>query len=258
MKTSTLNRILFTALKALGVLAFWLILWELAALRIGKELILPSPVQVFSLLFKMLFEKATWQKAGLSLLRIGIGYISGITLGVLLSLLTCRFKICDMFLSPVIRTVRATPVASFIILVMLWVNKGIVPGVMVLLMTAPLVWENICAQYRAADKKLIEMGRAYAFSHTKMLRLIYLPQCLPGFFSGCINSVGLAWKSGIAAEVLCQPNAAIGSELYFSKIYLETPSLFAWTAVVIILSFILEKLIRFLLNKLSKEREAAR
>ncbi len=258
MKTSTsAKRILTDIIKIIAVLIFWLVVWELAALKVGKELILPSPTQVASVLGGLLVKKDTWVNALLSLLRIALGYIGGVTLGTLLSYLTCRLKICDLILSPVIRTVRATPVASFIILVMLWTSRGIVPTVMVLLMTAPLVWENICAQYRAADKKLIEMGRAFSFSHGKMLRLIYLPACLPGFFSGCINSVGLAWKSGIAAEVLCQPDAAIGSELYFSKIYLETPSLFAWTVIVIVLSFVLEKLIHLLLSKVSGRKETS-
>ena len=50
----------------------------------------------------------------------------------------------------------------------------------------------------------------------------------------------------IAAEVLGRPARAIGSQIYDSKIYLETPDLFAWTLVVILLSVLLERLaVRF-------------
>ena len=66
--------------------------------------------------------------------------------------------------------------------------------------------------------------------------------------AGVCTAIGLAWKSGVAAEVLCLPKAAIGTQVYYSKIYLETPSLFAWTAVVIVLSMLLERIVRRLLG----------
>ena len=111
--------------------------------------------------------------------------------------MTCSNSLADAILSPVIRIVRATPVASFIILALLWMNRTAVPVLMSMLMVVPVVWENIVAQYQA--------------------------------------------------EVLSQPTSAIGTDLYYAKIYLETPDLFAWTSVVIILSMYIEKIIRNLL-----------
>ena len=94
------------------------------------------------------------------------------------------------------------------------------------------------------------MGRAYRFGRWKTVRLIYAPSVLPYFASGCHTAMGLAWKAGVAAEVLCVPKLAIGTQVYFSKIYLETPSLFAWTIVVVALSFLLERVIGGLLRRL--------
>lgn len=82
----------------------------------------------------------------------------------------------------------------------------------------------------------------------KTLRYVYLPFVRPHFVAGVNSAIGLAWKSGVAAEVLCVPKAAIGTQVYYSKIYLETPSLFAWTAVVILLSMALEKAVHKLLG----------
>ena len=39
----------------------------------------------------------------------------------------------------------------------------------------------------------------------------------------------MAFKSGIAAEVIGVPDFSIGANLYEAKIYLDTASLFAWT-----------------------------
>lgn len=224
------------------------------SLRIDKELILPNPLQVIITLGSLVKSGEFWQSALFSLLRIALGYIIGVLSGIILALLTICSKIADTLISPVIRVIRATPVASFIILVMLWLGKALVPTIMAGLMVMPIVWENIRAQYSAVDKNLVEMGRAFKFTKSKMLKLIYAPQILPGLSSGCIAGVGLAWKSGIAAEVLCQPELSIGANLYYSKIYLETPNLFAWTTLVIILSMILEKGLKLLLKKLFERR----
>ena len=116
-----------------------------------------------------------------------------------------------------------------------------------MLMVVPVVWENIVAQYQTTDSSLLEMARAYELSAWKKFRYIYVPSAFPGFLAGCMSAMGLAWKSGIAAEVLSQPTSAIGTDLYYAKIYLETPDLFAWTSVVIILSMCIEKIIRKLL-----------
>lgn len=204
----------------------------------------------------LLISGETWRHAGLSLLRIAAGYLFGVISGMVLALLTCTVPVLDWLISPVIRTVRATPVASFIILALLWIGKSRVPTLMSTLIVAPIIWQNITVQFKAVDKDLTEMGRMYGFTKRKMLRLIYMPQVMPAFIAGCIGSVGMAWKSGIAAEVLCLPEFAIGSQVYYSKIYLETPSLFAWTSIVIVLSYILEKTMQFLLKKTIEGRKA--
>jgi NitT/TauT family transport system permease protein len=162
-----------------------------------------------------------------------------------LAIATCSSELLDALISPIIRIIRATPVASFIILALLWMGKDNVPILMSMLMVIPVVWENITAQYQATDRDLLEMAQAYKLSRWKKFRYIYVPSAFPGFLSGCLSAMGLAWKSGIAAEVLSQPKQAIGSNLYYSKLYLETPDLFAWTAVVVILSMCIERLIKF-------------
>lgn len=52
--------------------------------------------------------------------------------------------------------------------------------------------------------------------------------------------------------MLCQPRLAIGTQVYRAKITLETPDLFAWTAVVIALSFLLEYALGLLFRRLGK------
>ena len=238
MKTSTSSlpdRLLRTLLPA----AFWLAVWWGAALLVDQQLLIPTPLSVLRELGELAVTAPFWRSTALSLLRIFLGAAIGVALGTLAAAATHWVPAADWVLSPAIRVVRATPVASFIILVLLWVSTGRVPCVITALMVLPVLWENV-----SAGLQLLELGQAYQFSRWKRLRYLYLPAVRPHFSAGVCNAVGLAWKSGVAAEVLCLPKAAIGTQVYYSRIYLQTPSLFAWTIVVILLSLLLEKLVR--------------
>ena len=148
--------------------------------------------------------------------------------------------------------VRATPVASFIILVLLWVSTGRVPCVITALMVLPVVWGNVSRGIRETDPRLLEQAGALRFSRPKTVRLVYLPSVRPYFLSAVLTSLGLAWKSGVAAEVLCRPAWAVGTQIVQARDYLETPSLFAWTLVILLLSLTLEKLLSALLNRINR------
>ena len=228
--------------------AFWLAIWCLAAACGDQPLRVPSPIAVLRRLGELAAAPLFWRSTLVSLLRIFCGALAGTILGTLCAVLTSRFRLADWILAPAIRLVRATPVASFIILVLLWVSTGKVPGVISALMVLPVVWESVSAGIRSADPQLLELARSYQFSRCKQMCYVYLPAVRPHFAAGVCTAIGLAWKSGVAAEVLCLPKAAIGTQVYYSKIYLEPPSLFAWTAVVIVLSMLLERIVRRLLG----------
>jgi len=236
------------AVRPLSAFLFWLIIWQLAAAVTGSALILPSPASVVRALLRLIVTGAFWLAAGASLLRIVCGFAAGSVIGAVLAVLTAASGVCKTLFSPAIRVIRATPVASFIILVLLWTARALVPGIISCLMVIPVVWGQLSAAIEGVDQKLLEMAAAYRFGTLKKLKLIYIPSVLPHFTSACLTAQGLAWKSGIAAEVLCLPKSSVGTRLYYSKLYLNTDELFAWTLAVILLSFALEAVCKRLLR----------
>ena len=251
-----LSKRLKTCLSALLPPAFWLGVWQLCAFLVerwvegrGNELLLPYPATVARSLAVLALSPAFWQTVAATLGRIVAGMAVGTLAGVLLAVFTWRFVWADRLFSPVIRVIRATPVASFILLLLLWISRNLVPGVISGLMVLPVVWENLTRGLGETDRQLLELARAYRFSTWKRVRLVYLPSLRPYFLSAVTTSMGLAWKSGVAAEVLCLPRPGMGTQIYNSKLYLEIPDLFAWTAVVVALSLLLERLLRRLLAR---------
>lgn len=235
---------------------FWLGAWQLGAFFVemhvngrGNELLLPYPVTVLAALIRLSGTAAFWSAVLASLGRILAGMAWGTALGGLLAGLTFLSPWADRLLSPAVRVVRATPVVSFILLILLWTGRNRVPIVISALMVLPIVWANLSRGLRETDPQLLEMAKVYRFSRGQLIRLIYLPSLRPYFLSAVTTSMGLAWKSGVAAEVLCLPRPAIGTQIYNSKLYLEVPDLFAWTVAVVTLSLLLEKLLRALLRR---------
>ena len=237
-------------------LAFWLGVWQLGALFMDwrtaghGSLLLPDPLEVAARLWALMGEGPFWQAAGMSLGRIFAGFLLGAALGTLAAAATAAWAPAEWVLSPAVKVVRAVPVASFIVLVLLWAPAaGWVPAIVAALMVLPVLWGNVTRGVAETDPNLLELARAYRFGRGKTLALVYIPSVRPYFASGCATALGLAWKAGVAAEVLCLPRLAIGTRLYRAKITLETPDLFAWTVTVVVLSFLLERALGALLRR---------
>lgn len=239
-----------TAGTALLVLAFWLLVWQGLALAVGKNLLLPAPLTVLRRLTELAAAAAFWRAVGISLLRILCGVVCAAVLGAVLAALCARFRWLDALFSPLLTVVKSTPVASFIILALLWMGRSVLPAFISALIVLPVVWINVRDGIRETDKDLLEVARVFRFFRAKTVLRVYVPSALPWFLSACRSSLGLGWKAGIAAEVLTVPAISIGRMLYESKLYWETADLFAWTVVVILCSLVIEKLVMSALEKL--------
>ena len=240
-----------------AVLLFWLAVWQLAALRVGTQLLLPEPAAVLRRVWQLAASADFWETAAVSLLRISLGSLGGMVLGTLLAVLTSRFRLLHTLFAPVLTVVKSTPVASFIILALIWMGRDVLPSFIALLMVLPLVWTNVGAGIASTDRALLQVAQVFGFSRLKTLRRVYVPSVMPYFVSAFRAALGLAWKAGIAAEVLTLPKRSIGARLYESKLYLETVDLFAWTLVVIICSLAIERLAMSAISRLDRRRGKA-
>ncbi len=225
-----------------GVAAFWLCVWELLSLLVHAELLLPSPLRVATVWWSLAKTASFWSTAGMSLLRIVCGFAAGGLCGTLLAFATTTWSPLRTLISPLLHIVRAAPVASFIILALVWIETAWLPSFISFLMVLPLMWANVEQGLLETDKKLLEMAAVYQLPKKTVRNHIRFPSLEPYLLSACKTGLGFAWKSGIAAEVICRPAGSVGNNLYRAKALLETPEVFAWTATVVVLSVILEKL----------------
>lgn len=227
----------------------WLGIWQLFAMALGQDILLVSPLAVIGRLFELVQTGSFWHSIGYSFSRIAGGFLLATILGVLFAVFSYRYRWAEELLAPPIQTIKATPVASFVILALVWISPKNLSVFISFLMVLPIMYTNVLMGIRSTDVKLLEMATVFQVPAYRRIRYIYLSQVLPFFRSACSVALGLSWKAGIASEVIGLPQGSIGEMLYQAKIYLDTPDMFAWTLVIIIISVWFEKAFLALLDR---------
>ena len=241
MKKERLQRLLAAAL-AVAV-------WQAASMAVGSSLLLASPVQVAARLFALVSTMAFWQTVFFSLLRIAGGFLLALALAAVLALAAGRLRVVEILLQPYVLVIKSVPVASFIILALIWLKTSLLSLFISFLMVFPVLYTNILAGIKSADGQLLEMAQVFRVPWKRRLRMIYLPAIRPFLLAGSTAALGMSWKAGVAAEVIGVVSGSIGERLYDAKIYLQTADLLAWTVVIVALSAGFEWLMLRLLRR---------
>ena len=232
--------------------AFWLLVWQLAAMSVGQRILLASPVETLERLFELLPTCPFWRSVLFTLGHILLGYALAAVSGIALAALAARFGWVADLLTPLLAAMRSVPVASFVIAALIWVPSRRLSLLIVTVIVLPVVCAGTLDGLRQIDPRLTEMARVFRMSRWNRLRTIQLPALLPSLTSALSVAMGLAWKSGVAAEVIGIPTGSIGERLYKAKVYLATPDLFAWTLTIVLLSAACTKLVRWGLGRIEK------
>ena len=233
-----------------------LLVWQAAALFINQRILLVSPVEVAAELLYQVVRTDFWLTVWFSLRRIFIGFFLALAAGVLLAAVSYRFKVFKVMIRPYISVVKSAPVASIIILILIFMSSRNLSVFVSFLIVLPVIYANTLEGLSHTDRKLIEMADVFHAGMLKRVRYIYMPQLRPYLISACTAAIGMSWKSGTAAEVIGIPKGSIGERLYEAKIYLSSRELFAWTTVIILLSLAVEKLVIWLIRKLMRSSAA--
>lgn len=239
---STSNKV-HPAIKWIGAGLFWLAVWQIASMIVDLDILLPSPYLTAKKMLELITDSTYWTAIGLSFLHIVIGYSAGCVFGILFGYLMHRYTLIDVLISPVMSLIRAVPVASFIILALVWIGRENIPPFIAFLMVVPVVSTSVKTGLESVDRELTEVARIYRFTRSQRIHLLYKPAVLPHLVSSTRVTLGLAWKASVAAEVLCSLSRTIGGNIHTSRLVLETDTLFAWTITVIIISILFESLL---------------
>ena len=244
---------LLKILKAALVAAFWVTIWYFISLYVDREILVPSPGKTLETLFALAATEKFRTAIAKSLFRILAGFLLALFFGCLGAVLSYRFRFFEELFSPLLNLVRAVPVASFIILALVWIKTNTLPIFISFFMVLPIIWDNMLHGMRGVKKSALEAAAVDGAGKWGQIFFIVLPNLAPAFLSSAVTGLGFAWKSGIAAEVICRPPESLGNMLASAKNYLESAEVFAITATIIVLSLIFETMLKSLYKAWAKK-----
>lgn len=243
------NKFLNLLFKYLIPLAFWLSLWQIAAMIIDHSFLLPGIPETLSALGKLLFKPSFYKVIILSAGRVIFGLLFGIGVGTSLALLCNRFEIIKHIFLPIIRIIKSTPVASFIVVLWVLMSGDALSIFIGFLMVMPIIFQNVTDGLSSIDKGLLEVAQIFEFSRAKRFKLLTLPAIRNYLSPAIITASGLCWKAVIAAEIIAYTKQSIGQMINDAKYNSDSPTIFAWTVVIIVLSIALEKIAEILMRR---------
>lgn len=246
MKKSRLSkrrRIAYTVL----TVVFWLGVWQAASMIVNQPLFMPSPAETLVSLGGLIVTDIFWLSVAFTLYRVAVGVAVSFVLGILLAYFASHSAFVEQLLRPVVAAAKATPVMSVIVLALVWFTSSFVPIFACILLCFPIFYTNTLAGLRSVDNQLLEMSAVFRVKRRRVITGIIMPTVIPHVYSALAMCLGFSWKSVVAAEVLSSPKYALGYRLYETKLYLNTPELFAWTLAIIVISLIVEKGLKHLL-----------
>ena len=224
--------------KALRILSagLALIVWQWAAAALNNRLLLVGPIQVLVRLWVLLGKEDTWQAIFFTFSRIGLGFLLAFAAALVLAMVSAACPWAEILLRPYILTIQSVPVASFIVIALLWLSGKRLSTFIAFLMVLPVLYSGCLQGLQGADSQLKEMARVFRIPLHRQIPGIYLPALAPALRASCRVALGMCFKSGVAAEVIAVTSHSVGGMLYDAKVYLEIADLFAWTVLIVLMS----------------------
>lgn len=240
------------SLKATGApvasVAAWLCVWQFASWCMGQPIILPGPIEVLRACVALVPSAAFWTTVCSSALRIMGGLLASYVLALPAAVLAYRFPVVRTLLNPPLQVIKAAPIACLVVLLLLWLGSANVSFAAVLLMALPNLYFTSLEGLAHQDSHMVELFDAHAVHGARRALALTWQQLLSYVCAASANVVGMAWKAGVAAELIGVPLGSIGERVYQSKLLLETADVLAWTLTIIVLSMLCEHMVLFLLR----------
>lgn len=243
------NSITKGRIKYLLIIIGWITAWAILSKFINNSLLMVSPIKVVITLLKKWQDINFWTSVLMSLQKIALGFFAGATVGIVMAVISYRFLIFEEIFKIPVAFFKAAPVASFTVLFLIWYGSSFLSTAICACVVFPQFYVNILQGLKSTDKKLLEMADVFFLHPIDKMNYIYRPALTVSVIGAIKISAGMAWKSGIAAEVIGTPKHSIGEGLYMSKIHLDTAGVLSWTLMVMLLSMLAEKLLVLIYEK---------
>jgi NitT/TauT family transport system permease protein len=225
-------------------------MWQLIAIEVNDDIYIPRIEQVVEATKEIVNNKNFWLIVSSSFYRTVFSYVAALLLSMLLGVLSIVYPFFKYLMEPINSFGKTIPTMVLVVLSLVWFDKEKTPYVVGFAIILPILYEGIRNNLMQIDKKIIDMTKIYEVSLIDKIRKIYFPVMKFYFMSIFVSTFSLTFKVVIAGEVHGQPKFGIGSQIQLEKVNFNTPGIFAWIVIIVIISLVLEIINKFLKKKI--------
>lgn len=226
-------------------------IWYLAHLRVGNDVLLPSPLSVAESLYRLGIEGELWKHSVISVRRLLIGFGLAAVLGIPLGILMGFSKLAKDLVDPMIELLRPISGIAWIPIALFIFGIGNILPIFIILYGAffPIVLNTI-AGVRTVDPILVRAAQTMGMSRWTTVRHIVFPSALPNILIGVRLGAGAGWMSLVAAELIGAPSG-LGFSVEWYRELLMTSKVLAFIIVIGVLGYGTDRILRLIQRRMT-------
>lgn len=253
MKKYISNKLL---LRILGIVLF-VILWQLLSMIIGEDtFIFPSPITTLTQTVEMLESAYIYKCIAQTMIRMLIGFVISFAIAFILGVLAGNSEKFKLLIAPTMTVLKSLPTATLVYLFLVVVGARITPLMIVILVSFPILYENIVGGIESTPTALIESAKLDGANFISINFGVRIPLALPYIVVGIASTFALSLKIEIMAEVITgYTRLGLGSAILAAQRSDPTNMVpvFAYSLVTIVIVLLIDSISELIKTKFSKK-----
>ncbi len=234
------NIVIKTLLQASFTLLVFLLVWGIAYIAFGNELLVPNLFTCIKEIGKLFSNGQFWNGYFGTLSRAFLAFILSFVLGAGFALVSYLVPVFRKILLPFLSFLRSLPTMAILLILLVLCGAGNAPVLVGFFTLFPLLYTELLTALLQIDEKLIEMSRVYKVPLKKQIARLYLPEIRPVVLRETGAGLAFSLKLIVSAEVLAGTYKSLGGMMQDAKLFMEIPALFALVFVTFLSGLVFE------------------
>ena len=226
--------------QTLAAIAFLVVVWLIAYLSVGNELIIPNFADSLKAGGKLLVSAAFWRGLGMSMLRVLVAFAISFVLALGFAVLSYLYPTFGGIFAPIISALRSLPVLAVLLILLSFLGVGVAPIAVAFLSLFPMLYTGILAALSGINKDLLNANKVCGVTVKNSVFRVFLPLSAPYIVREGVAAFSFALKLVVSAEVVASTAKSLGGMMKDAQAYMELPQLFALVIVTFLVALVLE------------------
>ncbi len=228
------------------------LLWHLGSIFTKSNLLVPSINNTFSALYKIIINSKAYIVL-LNLLKdVLFGIAVGSFLGIVSGVLAYYYNFYYHFSKNYMIFFRTVPRISIILILIIIFGYKTSGYISLILLLMPMAFDTILTGLKEIEDEYHDAFILEANGFFKTLWYFYLPFLKNHIILILLQGIGLGIKVMVMTDYLTLSKNTVGYHLYWAKANLDYDYVFAWTIIIVILSLLLDNLVRLFVKMYNK------